>query len=213
MRDYTNIDKYLDDLQKDIYEQPPDPGHTDWAKDAIDYFLPKDVTNVLDVGCGWGFCKDIFSSHGVDWTGITIDEDDIRNATTTNVYKMDVSFLDGISDNSYDMVFARHILEHSPMPLLTLMEWHRVSKKYLLVILPAPEYWGEGGINHYYVLPRENWWYLFDRSGWKLLSEQNFTTKSKLFMKHYLPEEKDRSKVQWPGHPKIVEYRMLLEKK
>jgi len=28
MRDYMNIDKYLDELGKDIYPQPADEGHT-----------------------------------------------------------------------------------------------------------------------------------------------------------------------------------------
>ena len=33
-----------------------------------------------------------------------------------------------------------------------------------------------------------------------------------VFMKYYLPEEKDRSKAVYPGAPKVVEYRYLCKK-
>ena len=36
MRDYTHFDKYLNNIYSDIYEQPPDEGHTEFAKVAIE---------------------------------------------------------------------------------------------------------------------------------------------------------------------------------
>ena len=206
-RDFTNINRYLNRLQKDVYRQPYDEGHDDWAKDAIYDLIPlvdiqtPEIRTVLDIGCGSGFCKPIFEEIGVSWTG----QDYFRDES-------DFSFLDQYEDNSFDMVFARHALEHSPMPLLTLMEWARISKKYAMIILPAPEYWQVFGKNHYYVLPKEQWWNLFDVAGWKVVKDQDFTTSHKLFMKHYMTENAPKDRI-WHGPPKVVEFRYLLEKK
>jgi hypothetical protein len=35
----------------------------------------------------------------------------------------DFHFIDS-GGEIYDLIFARHALEHSPMPILALMEWH-----------------------------------------------------------------------------------------
>jgi len=203
MRDYSRINEYLNRLQSDIYEQSPDDGHTEWATDAIRKMVPVDVRGkkVLDIGCASQFCRKPF----VNWFAMNYTGQD---------YLMDgsdFSFLP-YGDGEFDLIFARHVLEHSPMPLLTLMEWHRVCKQYALIILPAPEYWQTFGRNHYYVLSKENWWNLFDVAGWKIVKEQDFITSDKLFMKHFMPEVKPRNKI-WQGHPKIVEFRYLLEKK
>jgi len=204
MRDYSHIEQYLNKLSEQIYKQPADDGHTEWARDAIKNLTPLDVRGkrVLDVGCGSGFCGKIFKN----WYGIECVGQDY------NIDGSDFSFLSFIEDGSFDMVFARHVLEHSPMPLLTLMEWERISKQYLMVILPAPEYWQAFGKNHYYVLPKEQWWNLFDVAGWKIINEQDFTTSDELFMRFFLPEAEPHERV-WQGPPKIVEFRYLLEKK
>jgi SAM-dependent methyltransferase len=70
---------------------------------------------------------------------------------------------------SFDLVYSRHSLEHSPFPLLTLMEWHRIAKHWLLVILPNPEHYGWAGKNHYGVMNWEQAEYFLDRSGWKVI--------------------------------------------
>lgn len=196
--------RHINKLRKDIYEQPSDDGHLAWARDAIRKMTPLDVRGrrVLDIGCASGFCEQFF----VKWFGMTYTGQDYF------IDGSDFSFLP-YDDNEFDLVFARHVLEHSPMPLLTLMEWHRVSKQYALIILPAPEYWMVYGKNHYYVLPKENWWNLFDVTGWKVVQEQDFLTSDELFMKHLMPEKKNREDAVWQGPPKIVEFRYLLEKK
>ena len=62
MRDYSHIDKYLDDLLGDIYPQPPDPGHAALAQAVIDLWMSRlsGVKTVLDVGAGQGFCQPMF---------------------------------------------------------------------------------------------------------------------------------------------------------
>jgi len=214
MRDYTNVDKYLDELEKDIYPQPADVGHTAWATDVIHRFCSRiDVDTVLDVGCGQGFCQPIFESRGIHYTGVTLGEIDINVALENdrNVSKADCTFLPYV-DTNFDLIFARHILEHSPMPLLTLMEWHRVSKRYCILVFPAWEYWQVGGKNHYSMLHKDQLWYLIDRSGWNIETQKDFDSSDERFMEFFMLSypEKDR---KWVGEPKTVEYRYLLEKK
>jgi len=214
MRDYTNFDKHLDELEKDIYPQPEDLGHTAWATDVIQKFCKGlGVSNVLDVGCGQGFCQPIFEVRNIHYTGVTLGEEDVKIALESdrNVSKADCTFLP-YPDAHFDLIFARHILEHSPMPLVTLMEWNRVSKEYLILVFPAWEYWLVGGQNHYSMLNKEQLWFLFERSGWKLVEQYDFMTSDERFMEFFRIEFRPNDRV-WVGSPKVVEYRYLLKKK
>jgi ubiquinone/menaquinone biosynthesis C-methylase UbiE len=120
----------------------------------------------LDVGCGQGDGQPWFEEIGVKYTGVTLGEDYVvAQRNNRNVLLQDFSFLD-FPDNSFDMIFARHSLEHSPMPLLTLMEWNRVGKSFLCLILPQPKYWKWAGRNHYSVMSRSTALFLLHRAGW-----------------------------------------------
>ena len=220
MRDYTNFNQYLDRLVDDIYAQPPDESHAAWAMDGMSGMLPSDVKNVLDVGCGQGFCKYIFDKSGVDWTGVTIGADyDVCVANYLTVLNLDMTFLSGIRDASYDLVFARHVLEHSPFPILTLMEWRRVAKTNLILIAPAPAYWKYRGKNHYSVATKEQiqWW--LQRAGWKPVIEETFNNSHPLFLKYWRQELikaehllADDASEHFPQHAEDVEYRFLCTK-
>ena len=39
-------------------------------------------------------------------------------------------------DNSYDFIISSHMLEHSANPVKVLLEWRRVLRSYLLLVLP-----------------------------------------------------------------------------
>lgn len=154
MRNYERIDKYLDNLLGDLYPQPPDEGHTALAQEVINLWMSRmsQVKTVLDVGAGQGFCQPMFEKWGIQYTGIALGPDVIpAQAAGYNVQRMDFNFLE-FPDKSFDMVFSRHSLEHSPMPILTLMEWSRVVKGWLGVVLPAPEHYTYEGLNHYSVM-------------------------------------------------------------
>lgn len=200
MRDYTYIDKYLDELEQDIYEQPPDEWHTRMAADVINKWIPRleDCKTVLDMGCGQGFCMELFNNHSMYYLGFTLGNDvELGLKRGNNVQKENFMFL-SLEDNTFDLVFSRHSLEHSPMPLLTLMEWHRVAKKYLCLIMPKPSAFGFGGRNHYSVLTVEQIKSLLDRSGWEIMWEDHETPEEYRFM---------CKKVQRVFNPEIINYK------
>lgn len=171
MRDYKHIDRYLNQLYGDIYAQPEDGGHKDLAKKVVDFWMERMTTchSVLDCGAGEGFCQPLFEHWGISYEGIAIGQDvTIAQNKGRNVKKMDFSFLD-YPENSFDLVFSRHSLEHSPFPLLTLMEWYRVSRSWLGIVLPAPEWYTYKGLNHYSVMNKEQIENILDRAGWSVL--------------------------------------------
>lgn len=171
-RDYLFIDKYLDELQEDIYPQPPDPEHTKQAKYVIDKWIPEiKPFDVLDVGCGEGFCQPFFKAHGVLYKGICLGKDVVRaKKKGRSVVEGDFHFIDS-GGEIYDLIFARHALEHSPMPILALMEWHRIARYNLILVLPKPKFWLFIGRNHYSVVTSSQARFLLHRSGWKILKE------------------------------------------
>lgn len=198
-RDYKHIDGYITKLYGDIYPQPEDPGHTEMAQDAIDGWMSKMTTcgSVLDAGCGTGFCQPMFEKWGVSYEGICLGTDYLTaQHLGRNVKKMDFNFLD-YADDSFDLIFARHSLEHSPMPLLTLMEWARVATNWLGVIVPAPEWFTYKGQNHYFVLHPDQIKNLLDVAGWKVLWQSDVTA-------NWNESRHER---------KMFEYRFMCEKK
>jgi len=215
VRDYSRFDDYLNRLSADIYSQPEDSGHTDWCKDAIE-LLPSNVNSVLDVGCGTGFAQDLLKVQS--YTGITASENDrkVAREKKRNVRLGDMTYLT-FNNESFDLIFARHVLEHSPFPILTLMEWYRVSRKYLLLVAPAPEYWNVHGRNHLSVAYKNQLWWYLTVAGWNIVKTNDMTTADLPYLLTYT-DNNERKKAEkplepYPGPPQVVEYRFLCEKK
>lgn len=213
MRDYHHIDHYLTLLQKDIYAQPPDEGHSRWAKTAITDFSAyfKRGMTVLDVGCGSGFCAPYWQELGLVWTGVTLGSD--ANAAQLHgldIRHGDMSFLP-FDDATFDVVFARHVLEHSPMPLLTLMEWHRVSRRYLMLVAPAPDHWGYAATNHYAVMLPDQLEWLANRAGWNQAIQSVMTNHSADYLDAM--SERGREEALRIRPPLDVEYRYLFRRR
>lgn len=162
IRNYGNLDIYLNRLLSDIYPQPPDEGHTQMALDVFNkWFLPNNLgKSVLDVGCGdTAFMRPHFEILNMEYTGVAL------KVTNPEVINMDFNFLE-FPDDTFDCVFSRHSLEHSPMPLISLMEWYRVAKFFLCIIIPNPDHYGWTGLNHYSVMNEEHLLFLLKRAGW-----------------------------------------------
>jgi SAM-dependent methyltransferase len=177
MRDYRHIETYLNKLIGDIYLQPEPDGndlHGSLAARVIYHWMSRltSCESVLDIGAGSGFCQPVFESLGVKYEGIALGEDvSAAQALGRNVKKMDFSFLE-YPDNSFDLLFSRHSAEHSPSPLLSFMEWRRVSKQWLGLVVPSPDWYSYVGRNHYYVLNIEQWKNLLDVAGWHVIWEE-----------------------------------------
>jgi len=171
MRDWSKIDNYYRELLDDIYYQENDEGHTRMSSKFIHEFLLSKLgkgIRLLDLGCGTGFMQPIIENTGASYTGISWNDKEITKGKKYdyNIYMMDFSFL-SYPDNSFEILFSRHSLEHSLFPILTLMEWHRVSNKWLALVMPNPNHFGFVGKNHYNVAnaSQVHWW--LRRAGWK----------------------------------------------
>lgn len=161
-RDYKNIDKYLDELYQDIYSQQEDDGHRGMIKDIVEKWIRGlDFQSVVDVGCGSTQVFGSFLPDNIVYFPVSLGDD------AKYAIENDMSFLD-FDDNSVDLVWCRHTLEHSPMPLLTLMEFHRIAKKYLCLVMPNPKHYTFVGRNHYCVAEPHQIGWLLRRAGWKV---------------------------------------------
>lgn len=184
-KDYGNIDIYLNSLLGDLYSQPPDAGHTQMLRECFSNWIPQlmGVKNVLDVGCGEvAIAEPFFKQLNIDYTGITLGREAIvARKRGKNVLNMDMNFLE-FDDNSFDLIWARHALEHSPMPLITLMEWHRVCNMFLCLIVPNPDHYGRVGRNHYSVLYNDQWKFLMERAGFHVIWEDYSNSTEYRFM-------------------------------
>ena len=192
LRDFSYWNIYLNELMSDDYGQERDMGHTHLTRMVMEKWISKiDAKTVLDIGCGANcVAEPFFSLFGMKYTGIAFGMDAKKaKGHGKNVEEMDMSFLN-FNNNSFDLLWARHVLEHSTSPLLTLMEWNRVSNHLLCVILPTPEVYGKTGLNHYSVLDDEQWKFLFERSGWHIIWKDD-TEKSEF---RYMLEKKERKK-------------------
>jgi SAM-dependent methyltransferase len=170
---YRRLDDFLKTLHGDIYPEAPSGMHTSITRSALAkvrelYPIPEGA-KVLDVGCGQGVALEMFREIGLDAVGITLGEDaEICRAKGLNVVEMDMAFLD-FPDQSFDLVWCRHALEHSVFPLFTLHELHRVLKPggVCYVEVPAPDTAAnhQTNPNHYSVLGKSMWIELIRRAG------------------------------------------------
>lgn len=192
-RNYEYFDAYLNSLFGDIYEQPPDVGHTRMSLEVIDNWIPKLVgcKTVVDMGCGQIAPQGAFEQYGVTYLGVAIGRDVVvAKSEGKAVINADMTFTD-LETNSFDLVYSRHSLEHSPFPLLTLMEWRRVARNWLLLILPRPEFFGRVGKNHYSVFFRDQWIAMLERAGWQVIWEDDSESQEYRFMCQKVQEKKE----------------------
>jgi SAM-dependent methyltransferase len=124
-------------------------------KDSIGFLekilLPESAV-VLDVGMGYGYHCGYLAKKGYDVTGITTHvTDSLRQHARDECYtvkKMDMHFLE-FEDETFDLVWSHHSLEHSFSPLLALREWYRVTKKGGCVAVTVPPHKDEIVSGHF----------------------------------------------------------------
>jgi SAM-dependent methyltransferase len=139
--------------------------------------LPK-TAKILDLACGAGYFLDEMKAREyTNLTGITLSADDIKLCTIKEhtVQQLDFSFLPqsaGYDDESVDFIFLRQALEHSPFPIITLIEYNRVlkqnAKMYIEVPAPDTDRNHESTVNHYSVLGPNQLASLLNKTGFDI---------------------------------------------
>jgi ubiquinone/menaquinone biosynthesis C-methylase UbiE len=169
-RNWEHLEQYLDLLADQVYAEAITKSHRLITARSFERFvLPiKDtVTHALDIGCGQGVALELFAKHGIRATGITLSDIDaeVCRQKGWDVQVMDQTFL-SFSENAFDLLWARHCLEHSPMPLLTLFEYARVLRTHgwLYIEVPQPDSIHVDNPNHYSLFSDRGWRSLFKRA-------------------------------------------------
>jgi len=173
MRDYRHLERYLNELSSDVYAQPPDDATQLLIEQVITQWVSRleELDSVLDVGCAQGQAIPALEKHCDRVVGVTLGNDAmLASHAGHHVYLADMTFLP-FGPGEFKLLWCRHVLEHSPMPLLTLMEWHRVARQWCIVIVPSIAFHGYGEGQHYYILHPDQWKVLFKRAGWSVLWE------------------------------------------
>ena len=171
-----------------IYDEGDSPMHksltTKIVKQYIDPLNLKKDARILDLGCGPGYFLDEMKERGyTDVTGVTLSPGDVKICEDKGhvVKKYDLSFLpqkDGYYDESVDFIFLRHALEHSPYPIISLIEYNRILTQFgkIYIEVPAPDCdrRHEWNLNHYSILGEQQLAALLSRTGFNIDKFENF---------------------------------------
>lgn len=173
-RDYARFDEFLDNLAGDVYPEVPSEPHLTITRMMIQQLHKEGMiaagARVLDVGCGQGLALEVFRALGMDAAGVTLGQTDLEVCRSKgfDVQSMDQNFLDYAAE-SFDLLWCRHVLEHSVAPFFTLSEYRRLVKPgglvYVEVPTPDTSAHHETNPNHYSVLPKCSWLSLMTRAG------------------------------------------------
>ena len=135
MEKIARLEQFMEALKSDVYPEIPSEPHLSITKQMIAKLLRKEGDSkgqkVLDIGCGQGLAMRRSLEAGMLPTGIALGEDvEICRREGLNVLEMDQSFLE-FDDQSFDIIWCRHSIEHSLFPYFTLAGLKRVVDSHL----------------------------------------------------------------------------------
>lgn len=121
------------------------------------------IKEILDLG-GLPYSKDVLSDMGF-------------NVRIENL-KIGCEMHDWEPNRTFDGVFCRHVLEHSPFPLYMLIsihEWLKEGGQAIIVVPKAESDFVFNHPSHVSVLPKEQWLRLFGFAGFDVLVQEDGT--------------------------------------
>lgn len=123
---------------------------------------PLGVKTALEVGAGEppGLIVTMLREHGID----AVSLDGLSDCDVPGDMH-DLPF----EDNSFDLVCARHALEHVLIPYVALSEMARVSRRYLLVVVPQDSIKTLEWPDHLNVYGKGGWELIFQKIGLKIV--------------------------------------------
>ena len=176
LKRYAKLHEFIEKrLSDDLYPEFPDAGHTRVTHDVLERINVRcglRGKHVLDGGCGRGVALEKLAEYGALAKGLTFGEDFAEcKRKGFDVFQMDMSFLE-FPDETFDLIWARHSLEHSLFPYFTLYVLFSALKHdgLLYVEVPAPDTSAGHQLNknHYSCLTRTSWMSLFKRVGFDI---------------------------------------------
>jgi SAM-dependent methyltransferase len=183
---YEKFKLYEKRAQKTVYSEEGGSFHDVIIEKHIKTILPQlnidKESKILDIGCGPGVFLQAAKKEGyTDLVGVTLSKEDVEICKKLGFQTLhdDMSDL-SVDDDSIDLVWCRHALEHSPYPLFTLYEFHRVLKDQALAFIevPAPDndrvFVHENNPNHYSIMGERMWLALFYKSGFDVVSFHHY---------------------------------------
>jgi len=121
------------------------PTFLNWVEDfnaqskkmVRNYIISKNYKSILDIGCGlcdtyYGYKND---NYNIEYTGLDNCKYFVDKAKDQNINIIDSDMIKiNVPDNSYDVVYGRHILEHLPTYKISLNEFIRIAKFEVIII-------------------------------------------------------------------------------
>jgi SAM-dependent methyltransferase len=180
---FEKFQRYTQQALSTVYSEVPGGFHDQIIIEFAQRFLPDFALQsnacIIDIGCGAGLFAQAAHKLGYqDVTGVTLSAEDVSACESTGlkITHADMSDLPW-ADGSVDFIWCRHALEHSPYPLFTLYEFHRVLKPdgQMFIEVPAPGnervYIHEFNPNHYSILGDRMWQGLFIKANFELFQD------------------------------------------
>lgn len=169
---------YYDHVLGTVYHEGESHFHKDITRDVVKRFVdPRELhkgAKILDLGCGPGYFLDEMRDRGftnIEGVTLSIEDANICVDKGHKVRRSDMNFLED-RDESVDMLFCRHSLEHSPFPYITLLEYNRILKPngFMYIEVPSPDcdQPHQENKNHYSILDRKMWLALLQRTGFDI---------------------------------------------
>lgn len=179
----SRIERFLIECSATAYSEPRSSGH-DQITEAMAPQIAKLLSPgaaILDVGSGQGPALEWFKARGFVSIGIDINRDNLKACFERglDLVECDQNDMPEEFTGKFDCVWARHVIEHSPVPFFTLQEFFRVLKPggILYLEVPAPDTSAvhESNPNHYSVMGAQMWLQLMRRAGFGISQGHGLT--------------------------------------